>query len=327
VYFVATILCLINLKTNNMPSKKIIKSVIELKQQEKSKQEVEQFLLSFIRKAKIKGEDTTTKEFKEKVETMKNKMLGIKSKKEQRQGIGGLRGLVEDFDNLQELQDKITTNLTELDELKTRLTNDIREVKIKVNEVENKQTEVILQDDFYQEQQRVNESQKRSFNLFQLLKDEIGNVRDYFEQIVKGISSEIVQIRNKKTNHNELLGITKDQHHLEKHTLESHLGSKLMEELKRLVGGGFVDDLHKHREMTAREQGKTFTSIGRTTLSTETLNASVDGLETVFVVTYEPIFVMADGQVMTDGNGYSYSSGSITMDNPPQAVLINFYNS
>ena len=320
-----------------MPTKKITKALIEIRQQEKANQEVEQFLATYIRKAKIQGINTTTKDFQDKVETMKNKMLGIKPQR-QSQGGSGLRGMLEDLDNLETLKDTITTELDNLETIKSALGNELRSVKIKVNEIENKQTdweeiinkpEIILQDEFYQEQIKTEEKQKESFNLFQLLRDEIGNVRDYFEQIIKGISRDIIQIRNRKISHNELLGITKDQHHKEQHTLESHLASELMTQLKRLVNGGYVDDLHRHKEMIAREQGKVFASIGRTTLSTEILNSLIDGTETVFAVSYEPIFVDADGQLMHDGigNGYIYANGTITMENPPQSILISFYNS
>lgn len=56
------------------------------------------------------------------------------------------------------------------------------------------------------------------------------------------------QIRNIKVfeYHNDLEGIGPDDHHSEKHNLESHIDSKLMYQLKRMVTGEYVDDLHKH---------------------------------------------------------------------------------
>jgi hypothetical protein len=46
--------------------------------------------------------------------------------------------------------------------------------------------------------------------------------------------------------HSQLSGVEPDQHHKEFHDLESHIESELMTQLKRLVSGEIVDDLHKH---------------------------------------------------------------------------------
>ena len=265
-----------------MPNKKILKTLIEQNQQEKANQEVEQFLATYIRKSKIQGIDTTTKEFQEKLETMKAKMLGIKPKKEQREGVGGLRGLVEDFDNLQELQEKITTELDNLETIKSTLGNELRSVKIKVNEIENKQTdweeiinkpEIILQDEFIQEQIKTEEKTKTNFKLILVIKDEIQNAVQGLRDLISGVSKEIAQLRAKKTNHSELLGITKDQHHKERHTLESHLITDFFSKLKRLISGDYVDDLHKHKQ-TAREQIKEWYGGGFRGVNTNQITVS-----------------------------------------------------
>ena len=54
------------------------------------------------------------------------------------------------------------------------------------------------------------------------------------------------RIREMPTEHNELKNIKPDDHHKEKHTIASHDTKATGEQLNRLVGKGFVDDLHKH---------------------------------------------------------------------------------
>lgn len=324
-----------------MPSKKITKALIEMRQQEKSQAEVNDFILKYIRKFKIQGVNTSDPAFVEKVETLRNKMLETKPQKQT--GGGGLRGMLEDLDNLENLKETIATGLQDLETLKSTLENELRGVKIKINEIQNKQIDWeeiqnrpdnIGQDEFQQEKLRIDESQKRNFNLLQLLKDEIENVKSYFEQIVKGISSEIAQLRNKKINHSELLGITKDQHHPEKHTLESHITSKLMEELKRLVGGGYVDDLHQHR-MVMQEQSKTFgepwgitrNDLAYYFINNETPTGDINGVNTDFVLANEVesgserIFV--NGMRMQLTGDYTISSQTITfLTAPPTGSVI-----
>jgi ribosome-associated translation inhibitor RaiA len=59
---------------------------------------------------------------------------------------------------------------------------------------------------------------------------------------------EVKEILNKiPTAHQDLENILPDDHHKEKHDLESHTESELSDLLNRLVSGGYVDDLHKHK--------------------------------------------------------------------------------
>ena len=46
--------------------------------------------------------------------------------------------------------------------------------------------------------------------------------------------------------HRDLKEIEPNDHHREKHSLESHIDSSWKDKFSRLIGGGFVDDLHKH---------------------------------------------------------------------------------
>lgn len=65
---------------------------------------------------------------------------------------------------------------------------------------------------------------------------------------------------------------------------------------------------------------------GGATLTLETPTPAVDQTTKVFTVSHTPVFVIADGQAMSPGNGYSYAGGQITLDNPPQYYVISFYN-
>ncbi len=76
----------------------------------------------------------------------------------------------------------------------------------------------------------------------------------------------------------------------------------------------------------------TFASTGGggsgSTLSVETPVGTQDSSNKIFTVSNTPVFVVFDGQVLTNGNGYSYSAGTITFDNAPapSSILISFYN-
>ena len=324
-----------------MPNKKILKTLIEQNQQEKANQEVEQFLATYIRKSKIQGIDTTTKDFKEKLETMRNKMLDIPentSEKKLKQineelSLERIKAKVfialDEFDTIKEGVNKKLSDFNYTNEEVVRKVDEVIETqnnkKIYWEEVQNK-PDIVSQDDYYQEQQKT----ENNFSLIQVLKNELENVREYFGQLIKGISREIVQLRVRKTNHSELIGITKDQHHKEQHTLESHLTSKLMEELKRLVGGDFTDDLHLHRVMR-QEQGKTFGEPWGITkgdldyyfINNETPTGTVNGVNTDFVLANdiilgsERVFVNGARQFSGAGNDYTISGSTITFATAP----------
>ena len=71
--------------------------------------------------------------------------------------------------------------------------------------------------------------------------------------IKKEIKQEI--LRKIPSSHSDLADIKPDDHHKEAHDLESHLGSEWKEYFERLIGGGFVDDLHKHKETGPARHG------------------------------------------------------------------------
>lgn len=71
-------------------------------------------------------------------------------------------------------------------------------------------------------------------------------------------------------------------------------------------------------------------SSGGSTITPEIPTPAVNGSTTVFTVQHPPVWVLADGQGMTNGNGYALTGSgpyTLTMDNPPQGFLIAFYNS
>lgn len=70
--------------------------------------------------------------------------------------------------------------------------------------------------------------------------------QDGIKTTIGKVTDALIKVDKKSIKHSDLQGVTKDQHHKEKHTLESHTSSELMAQLERLVGGGIVDDLHKH---------------------------------------------------------------------------------
>lgn len=56
-------------------------------------------------------------------------------------------------------------------------------------------------------------------------------------------------------------------------------------------------------------------------LTPETPVGAVNGVNTVFTVTEEPVFVVSDAGTFLDGAGYTYSALSITMDTPPASFI------
>lgn len=68
----------------------------------------------------------------------------------------------------------------------------------------------------------------------------------------------------------------------------------------------------------------TFNSSGGGS-TVETPTGTVNAVNTVFTVTAEPKFVVADGTTYFDGAGYAYSALSITMDVPPSASIRSIY--
>ncbi len=62
----------------------------------------------------------------------------------------------------------------------------------------------------------------------------------------------------------------------------------------------------------------------------ESLTGTQDGINTVFTAAHTPVFIDVAGQIMTNGNGYTLATLTVTFDNPPPASpqpLQSFYNS
>lgn len=67
------------------------------------------------------------------------------------------------------------------------------------------------------------------------------------------------------------------------------------------------------------------TTGGGTGYTKEIPVGSVDGVNTTYTVTTEPVYVIADGATYFDGAGYTYSALSIVMTNAPSQYIRNFY--
>lgn len=64
---------------------------------------------------------------------------------------------------------------------------------------------------------------------------------------------------------------------------------------------------------------------GGTGYTKATPTGDVNGSNTSYVVTNEPVYVIADGTTYFDGAGYTYSALTITMDNAPTQYIRYFY--
>ena len=69
------------------------------------------------------------------------------------------------------------------------------------------------------------------------------------------LKEKISDVDKKEIEHSELLEVKPDQHHKELHTIDSHIQDELLENLYRLAEGGFVDDLHKHKQPKIKKGG------------------------------------------------------------------------
>ena len=84
----------------------------------------------------------------------------------------------------------------------------------------------------------------------QIIKETIKEIDD---TQLKEIKRDIWKIQSelnkplRPISHDKLIDVSSDQHHLEKHILESHNESELMGQLEQLVSGDYADELHKHK--------------------------------------------------------------------------------
>lgn len=64
------------------------------------------------------------------------------------------------------------------------------------------------------------------------------------------------------------------------------------------------------------------------TLTAETPVGTVNGVNRVFTVAHDPLFVIIDSAFRVDGQGYSYSSPTITTNalTPPVQFITSYYN-
>lgn len=84
--------------------------------------------------------------------------------------------------------------------------------------------------------------------------------------------------------------------------------------------------------MQFKNSGGSWTDVGSgsgggSTLTAETPSETPDGSRKQFTVSKEPLFVIQDASFRVSGEGYSYSSGTITFDIAPTRWVRSFYNS
>lgn len=76
-----------------------------------------------------------------------------------------------------------------------------------------------------------------------------------------------------------------------------------------------------------RSGGRKVISASGITLTEETPTGTVNGVNTTFTTTNTPLFVIIDGMMRVSGQGYTYSSPTITVDalTPPTQYIRSFY--
>jgi hypothetical protein len=211
-----------------------LKHVGRYKMRAEKIKKIKDLLENAIKKAKFglerEGKDTQTEEFQQRVEDLKSAIL-------KKAGV-----TKEEYELAERFFD------TELDLLRTKIrVGKLETKKTKWGEVEEKP-----------EIKEFRQDQIKDLEFSQLKhKDEdhamiVGSITDLKEEDralaerIQQTKEELKIISTPKIRHGELLGIGPDDHHPEKHNLESHVDSDWYEKFKRLIGGQRVDDLHTH---------------------------------------------------------------------------------
>ncbi|MCX6724257.1 MAG: hypothetical protein NT155_03760 [Candidatus Staskawiczbacteria bacterium] len=162
------------------------------------------------------------------------------------------------------------------------------------------------------------------------------NVMSVRENLTNYINTKIASL---KIWHKDLQGVGPDDHHKEKHTLESHLDSKLLNEIKNLInnppvakyfrGGGDTVKAGSGVTITENADGTKIISTGTTTniVDDETPTGDIDGANQIYTLAHTPITgslkLYVNGQRMTAGGvDYTLTGNSISMVTAPMTGSI-----
>jgi len=254
----------------------------------KFKDQIERILERIRKESADAGTDVNSPDFQDKI-------LGVRKKILNKFGISesdydSVEEMLEDQKKKSERQtkeaDKIDVNkeiflamreITTMEKMGGEIPIDIKKIKEEIERVDNKP---VMWPDIKEKPKHVmapfDSKTITGLGFSQLVhpdadhKGIISKIDDLFEkdivlgnQIEKAKQDLTNQVARIKINHGDLVGMGPDDHHQEKHILESHLGSDLMEKLIRLTkGDSFVDDLHRHRMEMLPTQFAGGTTIG-----------------------------------------------------------------
>lgn len=92
-------------------------------------------------------------------------------------------------------------------------------------------------------------------------------------------------------------------------------------------GGGDTIAAGSGITLTRNANGTTTVAATGATIASETPVGAVDGSNTSYTVSNEPLFIIADGSFRVSGQGYTYAAGTITMDAliPPVQFIRSYY--
>jgi len=98
----------------------------------------------------------------------------------------------------------------------------------------------------------------------------------------------------------------------------------------RYLSGSGVPSLTAGSNVTLTQKSDGGYTVSATSagFAKETPVGVVDGSNTTYTVSNEPLFVLIDGLMRTDGYGYTYTAGTIEVDalTPPTQSITSFYN-
>jgi hypothetical protein len=145
-----------------------------------------------------------------------------------------------------------------------------------------------------------------------------------FNRSLDGIRKTIENL-NVLPRHNQLQGISPDDHHKELHSIETHPGLKATtDDLNTLTDGSNADRLHTHKEKPLVMSGGIpqaailnlmFQYIG----GTEVLVGLIDGANNVYTVSHVPKWITHNGKSLYEDEDYTRVDLQITLTLIPEA--------
>ena len=232
------------------------------------KAQVDRQIAAWIEEAKAQGIDVETAEAKAAIDTNTKALMkkaGLTGKQlaaliaYEQSAIEKMTAEADEESAADELQSKIDHDnrhnahekgIAEIEPIKKRITDLEKKAVPKWNDLQDK-PELFGQKDItalpFKQLAHTDKDHKETQEQLTALEQSQSKILTLLAKAVEAIKN----VKDNFVSRHELIRAV----HPEKHTIESHADSGLMDKLKRLVSGGSADDLHKHTEGQLRNWG------------------------------------------------------------------------